>query len=114
MFLFIFLNRHNLKPENNDIDRTDESGYYELFICIADNRRAEYHCTPFGRTDLNRFGADSLRIDNLFETNGFQIILISIGGEPQYDVCVTRQSPMNPVDLAYYIYKYPFVRRCWR
>jgi hypothetical protein len=73
-------------------------------LCVADGRRAEYHFTPYGKTDFCNFGADSLveyafgvfnnglvipqgtisfrfiagtqqtRIDSLFEANGLRFL----------------------------------------
>jgi hypothetical protein len=73
-------------------------------LCVTDNRRAEYHFTPYGKTGFCNFGADSLveyafgvfndgwvtpfgqivfkftedtpqtRIDSLFEANGLRFL----------------------------------------
>lgn len=81
-----------------------ETTYYDMWLCVPDNRRAEYHFTPYGRDDLDNFGADSLveycfamfsegmsapngriilefsentpqaRIDSLFDANGLRFM----------------------------------------
>ena len=76
---------------------------YAAVLCVVDNRRAEYHFTPYGKEGFCNFGADSLveyafgvfsyglgfpsgniifrfhddtpqsRIDSLFEANGLRL-----------------------------------------
>ena len=79
---------------------------YAAVLCVADNRRAEYHFTPYGKEGFCNFGTDSLveyafgvfgdgwgypsgniifkfyddtpqsRIDSLFEANGLRLLYI--------------------------------------
>ncbi len=82
------------------------SQHYAAMLCVADNRRAEYHFTPYGKEGYGNFGTDSLveyafgvfgdgcgypsgniifkfhddtpqfRIDSLFEANGLRLLYI--------------------------------------
>ncbi len=59
------------------------------WLCVADDRRAEYHFTPYGKPDFCNFGADSLVeyafavFDNGRVTPSGNIVFRFIDGTPQ-------------------------------
>lgn len=46
----------------------------EAVLCVTDNRRAEYHFTPYGKEGFNNFGADSL-VEYAFGVFGYGYIV---------------------------------------
>ena len=98
------LKKHNLRPVH---ELNVSNNFIEADLCVTDNRRAEYHFTPYGKEGFRNFGADSLveyafavfgdgwlipsgkmvfkftnettqtRIDSLFEENGLRLLRIS-------------------------------------
>ena len=102
------------------------SGSYDqqlvTYLCVADNRRAEYHFTPYGKEGYCNFGADSLveyafgifsegwawptgninfkfvdgtseaRIDSLFDANGLRLLSI----QPDYSTANWYHTLVTP------------------
>lgn len=98
------IKKHNLSLYR-EISSIDQQ--LEAILCVTDDRRAEYHFTPYGKEGFCNFGADSLveyafgvfndgyfyptgsivfkfvdntpeaRIDSLFEAKGFRLLHIS-------------------------------------
>lgn len=96
--------KHNLRLYS-DPGTMDQQ--LSAMLCVTDNRRAEYHFTPYGKEGFANFGADSLveyafgvfasgfiypsgnivfkfiegtpqaRIDSLFDANGLRLLRIS-------------------------------------
>jgi hypothetical protein len=144
MKIWQLLNQHNLFPLDNCIGSPSKSGsstFYELKLSVTDNRRAEYHFTPYGRENFYNFGADSLveyafgvfgKWEDVFP-NG-KIILKFYENTPpseidslldarglmlrhimygEYRVFITKQADRNVIDLGHYLKHVPVIEECW-
>ena len=56
--VWALLDKHHLRPLTNRVSSLLKDR--KLTLCVTDDRRAEYHFTPYGRPDFENFGSDSL------------------------------------------------------
>jgi len=138
------LDQHNLFPFYNYIGSPSKSGsstFHELKLSVTDDRRAEYHFTPYGRENFYNFGADSL-VEYAFGVFGDwgsvypngKIILKFHDNTPrseidslldarglmlryvrygEYRVFITKQADRNVIDRGHYLKHVPVIDECW-
>ncbi|MFH1943576.1 MAG: hypothetical protein ABIL68_15860 [bacterium] len=138
------LNQHNLFPFYNYIgtpSKESSSTFYALKLRVTDNRRAEYHFTPYGREGFYNFGADSLvefaffvfgdwcdtypngRMALKFQDNTPQSRIDSLFDSQglrlrhirhgEHRVFITKRAKRNVIDLGHYLNHIPCIEECW-
>ncbi len=142
--LWEILNYYHLRPESGYFGEPQKGWlwYYEYVMLITDDRRAEYHFTPYHRgDDFHNFGSGDL-VDiafGVFDEGDYYptgelfvdfkdgtpesridsllyvhgLIVKGILSDYDYRLFITKKADRNVIDLVSYLNHVPFIENCW-